>query len=229
MNTRRIRAVFGFDRHQYIQMLACAQKMHDGMAADTVTYTAPNPALPPFLTLIQNAAIAQQAVRDHTVGTAATRNAECALLFTAMESERTFIQGLADANPGRGIAIIENAGLSVAGFPNNPKPLLTLRNGKQSGSIVCDANVGLLVAAAGPIKPHQQRFFNWESTVDGSKTFQAAPSTPKGKTTISGFTPLTTVGVRVSMTNGTGQGDWSQVLPTHLVEHLPAMELQAVA
>ncbi len=212
MNLRRIRALFGFNRLQYIHMLACAHKMHDGMAGDPATYAAPNPALPAYLTLIQNADAAQLAVRNRTVGAAATRNAECALLFTAMESERIFIQGLADANPGRAIAIIQNAGLIVSSFPNNPKALLTLRNGKQSGSIVCEANVGLLVAAAGPIKPHQQRFFNWESTVDGSKTFQAAPSTPKGKTTISGFTPLTMVGVRVSMTNGTGQGDWSQVV-----------------
>ena len=212
MNTRRIRAVFGFGRHRYAKMFSCAHKMHDGMAGDTATYAAPIPSLPAFLTLIQNAEIAQQAVRSRTVGAAATRDAECALLFTGMESERTFIQGLADASSGRGIAIIQNAGLSVSGFPNNPKPLLTLRNGKQSGSVVCEANVGLLVAAAGPLKPHQQRFFNWESTVDGSKTFQAAPSTPKGKTTISGFTPLTMVGVRVSMTNGTGQGDWSQVV-----------------
>jgi hypothetical protein len=212
MNLRRIRAVFHFDRHEYGEMLPCAHRMHDGMAGDTATYAAPNPPLPAFLTLIQNADAAQLAVRNRTVGAAATRNSECALLFTAMESELVFIQGLADANPGRGTAIIQNAGLFVGGFPNNPKALLTLRNGKQSGSIVCEANVGLLVAAAGPIKPYQQRFFNWESTVDGSKTFQAAPSTPTGKTTISGFTPLTTVGVRVSMTNRTGQGDWSQVI-----------------
>ena len=212
MNTRRIRAVFGFDRHQYVKMLACAHRMHDGMAGDTATYTAPNPALPAFLTLIQNAEVAQLAVRSRTVGAAATRDAQCALLFTGMESELSFIQGLADASPGRGIAIIQNVGLRVRGFRNHPKAPLTLRNGALSGTVVCDANVGLLVAAAGPLKPHQQRFFNWEYTLDGGKTFQTAPSTPKGKTMISGLTPLTTVGVRVSMTNGVGQGDWSQVV-----------------
>jgi hypothetical protein len=152
-------------------------------------------------------------VQHRTVGAAATRNAQCALLYTGMESERIFVQGLVDAAPPeRGVLLVQNAGLLVAKQAGHPKAPLTLRNGALSGTVVCDANVGLLVAAAGPLKPHQQRFFNWEYTLDGGKTFQTAPSTPKGKTTISGLTPLTTVGVRVSMTNGVGQGDWSQVV-----------------
>ena len=212
MSLRRIRAVLGVSVVQVPKLIVCAQAMHDGMAADTATYGMPNPPLPDYLVLIQRTAAAQQLVRNRTLGAAAARDVQRDLLFTAMQSERTFIQGLADASPGRAVMIIQNAGLRVAAPPVHPKALLTLRNGKPPGTVECDANVGLLIAAAGPIRPSQYRFYNWEYTLTGGAGFLAMPSTSKGKTTISGLTPLTMVGVRVSMTNGTGTGDWSQVV-----------------
>jgi hypothetical protein len=73
------------------------------------------------------------------------------------------------------------------------------------------------------------RYFNWQYTFDGGKSFVPMPSTTRSKSLLQGLTPLTTVGVRVSMTNSEGPGEWSQVVLTHLVEHLPALELRAVA
>ena len=48
-------------------------------------------------------------------------------------------------------------GPPAAAPPVHPKALLTLRNGKAPGTVECDANVGLLIAAAGPIRPSQYR------------------------------------------------------------------------
>ena len=57
-----------------------------------------------------------------------------------------------------------------------------------------------------------KHFFSWEYTTDG-KTFLGMPSTPEANTTMSGLTPLTTVGFRVAVTVAKRpMGPWSQVV-----------------
>jgi hypothetical protein len=146
------------------------------------------------------------------VGAAAVRDVHRGVLVSAMESERIIVQLMADADRARAIALIENAGLLVAGAPVHEKPPLKLWMGPQAGSIVCDANVGMLVRASGTTKPWQYRCFNWEHTLDDGQSFVAMPSTPRGKMVLHGFAPAARVGVRVSMTNSEGTGAWSQVV-----------------
>jgi hypothetical protein len=184
--------------------------MHDGMAADPVTYANPTLALPAFLGLIQDLGKSNQAVKTRTIGARETRDVDHGLLFSGMNVERTFVQVLADNNPLRAAELIRNAGLVVAAVPVQDKALLTLRNAKQSGTITCEANVGLLIGADAK-HPRETRYFNWSYTVDGAKSFVTMLSTTRGKTVIQGLTPLTTVGVRVSMTNSEGPGPWSDV------------------
>ena len=211
MSFNRLRAVYGINFSKIVDVEARAQAMHDGFAADPATYANPPLALPDFQGLILNLGTAQQAVKTRVVGAREKRDVQRGLLFTGMELERTFVQALADANRAHAAALITNAGLLVVASPVHSKAALTLRNGKQSGIVTCDANVGLLVGA-GASHPAASRYFNWEYTVDGSKTFITLLSTTKGKTVIQGLTPLTTVGVRVSMTNDEGPGAWSQVV-----------------
>src|SRR5689334_13786005 len=97
-----------------------------------------------------------------------------------------------------------------AAIPVFNKAMLTLRNAKQSGNVTCDANVGLLLA--GTSHPAQMRYFNWQYTLDAGKSFVPMPSTTRGKSLLQGLAPLTTVGVRVSMTNSNGPGEWSQLV-----------------
>jgi hypothetical protein len=207
----RVRAVFGEDFTKILSMLTRAQGMHDGMAADTATYSAPNPTLSVFQGLITNLDTAQQATTLRTKGAAAARNVHRGLLLTAMESERMYIQTLADANPSRAVVLIENAGLVVARPAVHEKALLTLRQGKQSGTVICEANVHLLKSAL-TLRPTQYVFFNWSYTVDGGKSFINLPPTTTGRTTITNLTPLTTVGVRVNLNALDGPGEWSQVV-----------------
>jgi hypothetical protein len=208
---RRVRALLDIDTKKIPEVQTRAQSMYDGLFGDKVTYATPNPALPAFLLLIQNLGGSQQRVKTRVVGAVASRDTDRDLLVTGMESQRMYVQILADNDPTHAVALIQNAGLVVATVPVHTKALLTLRLGTQSGTITCDANVGLLVGT-GAKKPTQSRFFNWGYTLDGSKTFVSAPSTPTGKTTIAGLPPLTTVGVRVSLTNADGTGAWSDVV-----------------
>ena len=211
MSLERLRAVFGINIHRIVAILTRAQAMYDGMAADPSTYAKPLLPLPDFLVLIQNLAVAQQAVKTRTLGASEKRDVHRGLLITGMEIERAFVQSIADAHASQAAALITGAGLVVAASAMHSKPLLAVRHGKQSGSLLCDANVGLLVGA-GAKHPNQSRYFNWQYTLDGGATFLTLPPTTTGKTQFHGLTPLTTVGVRVSMTNADGPGAWSQVV-----------------
>jgi hypothetical protein len=205
------RGVIGADKEKVGEVMPRAHAMYNGLNGDKATYSNPNPSLPNFLILIQSAAAAQELVPTRAIGAAASRDVEVDLLWTGMQSELVYVNGLARLSPLRAVAIIQNAGLVVAELNPHPKALLSLSLGNESGSVDCDANVGLLVGA-GAKKPNQSRFFNWSYTVDGSKTFVTALSTPIAKTTIKNLTPLTIVGVRVSMTNSEGTGPWSDVV-----------------
>ncbi len=207
----RYRAVLGVSRLQILPLLERTQTMHDKMAADPVTYAAPNPPLSTFLTLNQNVRQAQLVVPSRAIGAAAARDAQRDLLFTAAETERMYVQTLVDAAPGRAVTLIENAGLVVARLPVRQKPLLSLANGPQPGTVLCDANVGLLLATAG-FTGRRLRCIHWAFSIDGGKSFVSAPSTPNGRTTLVGLPSVTIVGVKVSVSNSKGPGPWSQVV-----------------
>jgi len=208
--TLRLRAVLGVNKTRINPLIARAQGMHDGMAADTATYSAPIPTLAAFQTLIQNLSAAQQEVATRVKGAVAMRTVQRNILFTAMGTELMYIQSIADAFPSRAEAIIVNGGLVVAQTAVHTKAIIVLGLTKQPGTVTCNANVGLLVGT-GTTKPSQSRFFNWGYTLDG-KTFIAMPSTSTGKTTIQNLPLLTTVGVRVNLNNSEGPGEWSQVV-----------------
>jgi hypothetical protein len=207
--TRRCRAVFGCSRSDIPAVEVRALAMYNGLDLDKTTYAVPNPPLPAFLILCQNLGSSQQTALIRGKGSAAERNTARDLLWIGMESQRTYVQGLADMSSSP-ITVIQNAGLVVAQVPLHVKSFLELRLGKQSGTVVCDANVGMLVGT-GTKKPTQSRFFNWQYTTTAGASYITLPSTPTGKTTIANLTPLTILGVRVSLTNSEGPGPWSEV------------------
>jgi hypothetical protein len=209
----RVHAALGIDTRIVPQVIMRAHAIHDGLAADTMIYSAPSPPLLVFAGLIQALATAQQAVSLRTKGAAATRDVHRGLLHTAMESERMYVQSLCDSAPSRAIALIENAGLVVAATPVPTKAFLTLKPGKQPGSVIAEANVGLLKSAL-TLRATQYVFYNWQLTLDRAQSFVNLPPTTTGRTVVSNLTPLTTVGVRVNLNTLDGPGEWSQVVYT---------------
>jgi hypothetical protein len=210
MNLSRVRGVFGVDMRKVSAVVGRAEAMDLGMGSDPVTYANSIPPLPAFKNLITNVTTAQKEVKTRAVGAAAARDVQLGLLIAGMESERLFIQGLADANRSRAVDIIQNGGLVVAATPTHTKLLLVLRNGPQQGSVACDANVGMLIGT-GAKHPYAARFFGWQYTVDEGKSFVTAPVTANGKTVLTGLPPLTLVGVRVNITLLGVTRDWSDV------------------
>ena len=115
------------------------------------------------------------------MGLCAARDVERDLLWSAMKSERAYVQSLVDSAPARGRLLIENAGLVVATGNRYAKPLLPLALGTQPGTVVCDANRTLLMAM-GTSKRGQLNCLGWEYTLDGGVTFVSAGSTPRSNT-----------------------------------------------
>lgn len=210
MGIIRLFASFGIDLTKIPEVLSCATGIYKGIEGDKATYSAPNPGLPEFYSLIQNLADAQQVATTRVRGAAATRDMHRRYLITGMENERMYIQSLADASPLQAKALIENAGFVATTRGTHSKGILILRLGKQSGSVDCDANVGMLLGAGTP-RPNQSRFFNWQYTLDGGKTFVPMPSTTTGKTTLTNLPVLTVVGVRVNINLFDGPSDWTPV------------------
>ena len=210
MSLHQLLAALGAERRNVPDVIDRAQAMSFGFEMHAADYPALCPSLPVFQDLLANAIAAQLRVPMRTVGLAKARDVDRDLLWSAMKSERAYVQSLVDSDPTRGRLLIENAGLLVATSHRYQKPLLTLALGTQPGTVLCDANLTLLVGT-GTTKPSQKRCLDWEYTLDGAATFVAAGSTPGCKTLLTGLPSLTVVGVRVCLSSRAGAGAWSQV------------------
>jgi hypothetical protein len=203
----RVRAVLKIIRTSTSSVLARAHAIHNGMAANPAQYAAPVPPLAALQAQIAKLDGAEQLAATRAKGAAAARDVERAALIGMLETERAYVQTLADASPDQAVAVIEAAGMLVAEVAVHDNPLLEATTGAPSGTVYLDANATVLAGKTG-----KKTFFNWQWTPDGGKTFTSAPSTAHGKTTIASLTPFTMVGFRVSVTDAKGPGEWSQVV-----------------
>ncbi len=206
----RARAVMKCDRENTASVTGTAKAMTTGIGNHPSTFATPNPPLNIIENQTQVVETAETVARTRAKGTAAARNVQRSILVGLLEAGVMYVQQVADACPTieASIATIQAAGLTVALVPRRVKPLLNVTHGPTPGSVVLDANAKQLGAGG-----RRKTFFNWQYTGDGGKTFVNAPSTPKSKTSISGLTPLTSYGFRVSVTNSDGvAGEWSPLV-----------------
>jgi hypothetical protein len=210
MSIQLLLATLGAERRNVPDVIERALAMSSGFEAHAADYPGLSPSLPVFQGLLQGVIAAQERVPSRTVGLAAARDVERDLLWSAMKSERAYVQSLVDAAPTHGRVLIVNAGLLVGASNRYAKPLLTLTQGAQPGTVACDANLVLLAQAAA-IRPYQKRCLEWEYTLDGAETFVSAGSTPGCKILLTGLPSLRVVGVRVCLNGMRGLGVWSQV------------------
>jgi hypothetical protein len=182
------------------------------------------PSLPVLLSLFQaqvtSMAAAQQQARARVPGAAAARDTARDELVVTVEAIRAYVQGLCQLAPEQSATLVQAAAMKLAAVPVRSKPILGAKQGVQAGIVNLEANATLL--SGGRKKGY--RLFSWEYSLDG-KVWVAVPATPYARTTVTGLTPLTTYEFRVSLTDKSGTGAWSQVLPTHF----PTVELRAVA
>ncbi|MFT3774967.1 MAG: hypothetical protein QM820_57195 [Minicystis sp.] len=203
----RYRCLLGFDTTKISDLITGTNTICTAMGGNQAVYNAPSPALSVLTNLAQDLAAAQENVRARVVGAVAIRDEKRIVLVNALESERMYIQVLANASPQQAISIITGAGMKVANLPVHAKPLLDAVHGEQPGVVVLVANASILVE-----NPNRRTCFNWQYTVDGGRIWVTAPTTPVASTTITGLPSLTLCGFRVSVTTKAGQTAWSQVV-----------------
>jgi hypothetical protein len=222
------RAIFGVSKHEVPGVIARALAMHDGWVASAALFGSPAITMVAFLALITALVDAQQYAKNTGAkGSASMRNTKRDAVWTAMGTLRTQVQGWADvATADNAVALIEAAGLLVAGSPSHQKALLSATLTAAPGVAHLAANATALLGKGGLSK---KATFHWQRSDNGGKSWEDAGATPYASTDVTGLALMTTYAFRVSVTVGKSTGAWSQVLPTHLVEHLPALELRAVA
>ena len=191
-------------------MINRAKLMEKGLGDYASTlFPNPNPTLQVFSNQIVVTDKAQTAVASGK-GLAAARDVEVGSLVGMMESELVYMQGVADAgNPDQAAKTLQAGGVDVAAVALHDKAVLTVKQGPTSGAVLLEANASTLLGA----NLRRKHFFCWQYTTDGAKTFVNMPSTPDASTSLTGLTPLATVGFRVApATKGGVMGEWSQVV-----------------
>jgi hypothetical protein len=174
-----------------------AQKMTNNPA-----FPAPTPTVAAIVAATSDLQSAETASLTRAKGTATVRNGKRAVLVGLLQQLRGYVQGIADATPEQGAAIIESAGLAVRKVAIPGKRQFAAKQGALSGSAIVTA----VTAGRGAA-------YAWEYSLDGGKTWVAAPITTQGKTTIAGLPAGTTVQFRyLAVTPKSGQGNWSQPL-----------------
>jgi hypothetical protein len=201
----RWRATLGPIANDYPLLGERGHAVYNGLSGNLAMFQNPNPALTILDSKLQAFDKAQQAVGLRTKGAAETRNLRAGELITCLESERSFVQELADANPEQAQLIIITSGMLVWQPPISIKPILQAVQGKPGAPVRVIANVGALTAeTTGSV------FYNWQYSADSGKSWVNLPSTNKGHTEVSGLAPMVTYTFRVNVTDSEGTGAWSQ-------------------
>lgn len=164
----------------------------------------PNPLLTAFNAALVKFDAAATAAKTRAKGTVPARTAARSEYIITLHALRGQVQSAADAQPENAEAIITSAGMSVKKTPVRKPRTFEARQGLVSGS------VEVLTKAAAP-----RAAYDWQSSIDGGKTWVDAPSTMKSKTVINGLPPGTTVMFRFRVLTKAGRTDWS--VPTALL------------
>ena len=162
-------------------------------------FPTPTPTVAVLAAAVSDLHSAETTALSRAKGAATVRNDKRTALISLLQQFRGYVQGVADATPENGAAIIESAGLTVRKIVARGKRPFAARQGALSGTAVVTA-----------VTAGDRSSYEWQYSTDGGKTWAFAPATTQGKTTISGLPVGTTVEFRyLSVTPKGGQGDWS--------------------
>ncbi|HEY3819959.1 MAG TPA: hypothetical protein VGL81_22495 [Polyangiaceae bacterium] len=166
-----------------------------------VSFPTPTPPLATISAAIAELQTAETAALARTKGATTTRNEKRAALAMLLKQLAGYVQSIANATPENGPSLIQSAGIAVRKTPTHAARAFLAKPGPVSGS----AKITAVVAA-------RRSSYEWQSSVDGGKTWVAAPTTLKASTTITGLPVGTAVQFRYRAITKAGEGDWSQAI-----------------
>jgi hypothetical protein len=159
----------------------------------------PTPTLATVDSAVSDLEKAEATAQSRVKGATETRNAKRAALLLLVDALASYVQTIADADPGNGAAIIQSAGMGVRKTTVHGKRVFGVIQGSLSGSVKVVAPSAARRAS-----------YDWQWSTDGGKTWQLAASTLQAKTSLTGFAAGSTVSFRYRVTTKTGEAEWSQ-------------------
>ncbi len=209
---RVVRVILGASKAHVATFSPAVKRVAAGIGNNPSLFVSPPVTMAVFNSQILAMDTAEQEVKNRT-GTASARNVAVNTVWMSAESLRVWVQTLGSTlSLEQAVSLAEEAGFKTFSVPARVQPLLGLKLTPAPGTV-------LATASAKQLDPSKKRkFFNWQVSLDGGKTWSSAPSTVGVKATFTGLPALTTVGIRVSVTLAGGQQEWSQ-MATILVTH----------
>ena len=207
------KAKFGTLRINIPGVLSRAGIMQAAILLVVATFPALPISMPAFLLLLQAAAAAQLAAATRAKGLATLRDTKVDDLWDAMQTLRTYVQGLANnLDLISGAALIESAGLLVGKTGGYVKPLLAATLVPATGVVHLAVNAKMLLGKA----TKKKTTFTWSWSTDGGKTWTAGVTTGYADVDIPSLPPAT-YQFRVFATVGKVPGEPCQ--PVNLTIH----------
>ena len=145
-------------------------------------FVTPVPSLSLIVAAVAALQQAEVAVQARTKGSVVARNDRKAALVTLLHQLRGYIQTTADADPENGAAIIQSSGLPARQVSPHKARVFTVKPGPISGS----AEVLAPQAA-------RRASYDWQTSIDGGKTWIDAGPSLQAKRTITGLPVGSTV------------------------------------
>jgi hypothetical protein len=162
-------------------------------------FASPNPPLATVTASVDGLESAQAATKTRAPGSIAVRDVALGQVLGLVHRVFGYVQQIADASPEQAQEIIASAGLRAHAIGARTKPPFVVTWGPLSGT------ARLVAKAAG-----RRAAYDWELSVDGGKTWTAAPTTLQARTVLSGLPVATSVMFRFRAVIKAGAGDWSQ-------------------
>ena len=159
----------------------------------------PQPTVAAMTTGLNELVMAEAGAKVRSMGAVALRNAKKRALVTLLEEWRTYVQSTADASPENAANIIQSGGATMRKNPVRKNLGFHAKLTTTPGS----------VKVVAPAAAHRA-FYDWQSSIDGGKTWVDLPQTLQSKMTVAGLPTMTTVQFRYRATVKAGEGAWSQ-------------------
>jgi hypothetical protein len=149
-----------------------------------------------------------------TRGLIGTRTTKINLIWTSLESNLSYSQGLCDSNLSQALLLADASGYHVTEVGTPVRELIGVTLEIGHGIVHLRANVAQIPVPSG--KPSVSRLWLWRHTLDGGKTIVNDDPTPTSRTTITGLPLGADVGFGVAVKDSTGIGPWSIWIPVHI-------------
>jgi hypothetical protein len=209
----RIRLDIHLQKQKVPSFFAGARIIQQKQAANTALL----PALPVSPTTLLGQITDGESVHLQTKttrGLIGTRTTKINIIWTSLESNLSYSQGLCDNNTSQALVLADASGYHVTQVGIHARELITITLELGHGTVHLRANVAQIPVPSG--KPSVSRLWLWRHTIDGGKTIVNDDPTPTAHTTITGLPLGVDVGFGVAVKDSTGTGPWSIWIPIHV-------------